>query len=197
MVETDLVVDAKELRYKGIFRVDELFKVINKSVEIKGYSKNEKRSEEVVTEAGRRIFLELRPKKEVGPGAFLLIKIRITLDSLTEKIELVSGQKRNVHHGDVLIVFDGWLETKYEDRYHQAPIRFFIKGLINKYIYPILPEGKYKGEVISDINFIESELLKSLKVFRKGDEESKQTYEYIVKKEIEEDVGKSMIRKSI
>ena len=192
MVETDLVVDAKELRYKGVFKIDELFKVINKSVEARDYSKSEKRSEEVVTEAGRRVFLELRLKKEVGPGAFLSIKIRITLDSLTEKIELISRQKRNVHHGDVLIVFDGWLETKYEDRYHKAPIRFFLKGLINKYVYPILPEGKYKNEVRSDINFIESEILTSLKVYRQGDEESKRISEKIVKKEIEEDISKSM-----
>ena|SRR3989344_626142 len=192
MVETDLAVDAKELRYKGIFKIDELFKIINKSAEARGYSRNEKRSEEVVTEAGRRVFLELRLKKEVGPGAFLSIKMRITLDSLTEKIELISGQKRNVNQGDVLIIFDGWLETKYEDRYHRAPIRFFLKGLINKYVYPILPEGKYKSEVTSDIRFIESEILKSLKVYRHGDEESKKISEKIVQKEIEEDISKSM-----
>ncbi|MDP3989757.1 MAG: hypothetical protein Q8Q01_00965 [archaeon] len=191
MVETDLIVDSKELRYKGIFRADELFRIINKSLEEKGYTKNEKRSEEVVTEEGKRVFLELRPKKEVGPGASLLIKMRITLDSLTEKIEIVSGQKRNVNQGDVLIVFDGWLETTYEERYHRAPIRFFIKGLIDKYVYPILPERKYKGQVRGDIHFIESEILKSLKVFRQGEEESKKTSEDVVKKEVEEEVVKT------
>ena len=101
-----------------------------------------------------------------------------------EKIELISGQKRNVNQGDVLIIFDGWLETKYEDRYHLAPIRFFLKGLINKYVYPILPEGKYKSEVTTDIRFIESEILKSLKVYRHGDEESKRISEKMKEEKI-------------
>ena len=54
--ERNLIINNRELAYKGIFRVAELFSTINRALEEKGYTKREKKTEEIVTESGRQTF---------------------------------------------------------------------------------------------------------------------------------------------
>ena len=117
MTEKNLVVNNKELTYSGIFRVDDIFTTINKALEAKGYTKREKKSEELVTPLGRLLSLELRPYKEVSNYMTLMIKIKIALDNVTETVE--DGKK--FQKGDVHISFDAWSLTDYEHRWGMKP----------------------------------------------------------------------------
>ena len=61
--EKNLIINNRELNYKGIFRADELFTLINRALQAKGYDKREKRTEEIVAEGGKKTSIELRPFK--------------------------------------------------------------------------------------------------------------------------------------
>ena len=180
--EKNLIINNRELKYKGIFRVDELFHVINKALEEKGYQKREKRTEELVTEEGRRTFLELRPFKEVTNYITLMIKLRITLDHVTETVEMVKGEKRKFEQGDVEIIFDGWILTDYESRWGMKPFVYFMKAMVNKYLYKMPLEGKIPGTLTGDTAYVYAQVKKLL-----------QSYKYESGKIVrEEDVIKAM-----
>ena len=55
--ERFLIINNRELTYKGIFRMDDLFSTINRAIEAQGYTKREKKSEETVREEGRSILI--------------------------------------------------------------------------------------------------------------------------------------------
>ena len=57
----ELIINARELKYHGIFHPRDLFAAINRALEGRGYTKREKKTEELVTEFGRGTFVELRP----------------------------------------------------------------------------------------------------------------------------------------
>ena len=114
--EKYLVINGRELKYKGLFKVDELFAVINKSLERKNYEKREKKTEELVTEAGRKTHVELRPFKVKSNFVTLMIKMKITLDNVTETVMEKDGIKNKFQLGDVIIVFDSWVLTEYQNR---------------------------------------------------------------------------------
>ena len=61
--EGNLVINNRELIYKGIFRVDDLFREINMALQERGYTPREKKSEELVTEAGRKTFGNMLSKQ--------------------------------------------------------------------------------------------------------------------------------------
>ncbi len=162
MTEKNLVVNNKELVYKGIFRVDELFSALNKALEEKNYTKREKKSEELVTPLGRLLQLELRPYKVMTEYITLMIKIHVTLDNVTDVVLKRNAVKEKFQHGDVHIAFDAWSLTDYERRWGMKPLVYFLKAVIHKYLYRFpLEEGLVK-EVAADTAYVYAQAKKLL-----------------------------------
>ncbi len=164
--EKYLVINNRELNYKGIFRFDQLVSVINEAIEARGYEKSEKASEELVQEEGRKTYIELRPFKDFTSYARLLIKIRMTIDFVKEKVEVVEGRKVKFDQGDIHIAFDSWLLTDYRDRWGMKPWLYFLKMFINKYVYRWPLEKSFHGQVASDTAYIYGMIKKLLNAYK-------------------------------
>ncbi|MBI4151483.1 hypothetical protein HY496_00805 [Candidatus Woesearchaeota archaeon] len=184
--EKNLIINNRELEYKGIFRADELFSTINKALREKQYEMHEKKTEEVVTEYGRKTSLELRPYKEKTAYVVLMIKIKITLNNVTETKEEVNGVLQKFQNGDVHIVFDSWVMTDYENRWTMKPLVYFLKSFINKYLYAFPLEAGFRGELVGDTAHVYAAIKKLL-----------QSYKYQAGKVVrEEDVRREMEREA-
>jgi len=153
-LEKTLLINNRMIRYKGIFRSDELFSTINRVLEERGYQKREKKSEETVTEGGKRVYVELRPFKVMSKYVRLMIKIKITLDNVTEKAETLRGEKRLYQNGEVIVAFDTWSLTDYANRWGMKPFIFFMKGMIHKFVKKFPLEGNFAGTVVVDTAYI-------------------------------------------
>ncbi len=188
--EKNLVINNREFRYKGIFRADELFHVINNALEDRGYTKREKKTEELVTDAGRRSYIELRPFKEKTNYLIQMIKIKILLDHVTETTEEVKGIRKKFQQGDVEIVFDAWMLTEYQHRWGMKPVAFFLKGWINKYLYTWPIESGAKNELVEDTAYVVSairNLFSSYKI-----ETGKYVPESEIRKEMEGEIEREI-----
>ncbi len=180
MVEKNLVINNRTIVYKGIFRVDELFKTINKALEALGYQKQEKKTEEVVLPAGKRTYVELRPFKAKTNYVTLMIKIKITLDKIIEVVKEVDGVKRKFQQGEVVIGLDAWSVTDYGERWGMRPWFYFLKAFINKYIYHFPSEENFIGELRADTAFLTEQIKALLNLYKyqvKGGEEGKKKVE--------------------
>ncbi len=175
MVEKNLIINNRELKYKGIFRIDELYQAINRALEAKGYAKNEKKSEELVTESGRKIFVELRPSKIKTAYMTLLIKIRINVDNLTETVEQKEGISKKFHQGDVVVSFDSWLMSDYENRWNMKPWAYFLKAFIGHYFFKFPLEEGFPGELAGDTAFIYGQIKKLLNSYNAADKKHTST----------------------
>jgi hypothetical protein len=164
--EKDLIVNNKELLYKGIFRSGDIFRVVNQSIKDKGYTKQEKRSEELVAEAGKQSYLELRPFKEVTVYMTFMVKIKIVFDKVTETTEEIDGTSRKFQNGDVRIVFDSWLLGDYQSRWGMQPWVYFVKGLINKYLYTFPLESGFKSQLSGDTAYLYAQIKKQLDSYK-------------------------------
>ncbi len=153
-LEKTLIINNRVIKYKGIFRYDELFSAINRTLEERGYQKREKKSEEMVTEAGRRVYVELRPYKIMSKYVRLMIKIKITLENITEIPETVNGEKRLYQNGEVNIAFDSWSLMDYSQRWGMKPFIFFMKGIFHKFVKKFPLEGSFSGEVVTDTAYL-------------------------------------------
>lgn len=176
--EKNLVINGRELKYSGIFRPDELFAAINQALRERGYERREKKTEETVTVAGRRTLIELRPYKEKTSYVALMLKIRIVLENVTETVlapprQARSGQdrpgpspKEKFQQGDLLLIFDAWSMTDYEARWGLKPWAYFLKGLINKFIYTWPAEAGFTGELIGDTAYVYARAKKLLQSYQ-------------------------------
>lgn len=185
-LQKNLVVNNKQIVYKGIFKADELFSLVNRSLEDRGYSKNEKRSEEMVTPSGRKMYLELRPFKIVTNYITLMIKIKFNFENVTEAVKEIDGQKRRFDQGDAVISFDSWSITDYESRWGMQPLTYFLKGVVNKYLYKFPLEKGSISTLVGDTAYIYGQLKKLLNSYE--GKESKTVKEEDVMKEMEKDI---------
>ncbi|MBT4935615.1 hypothetical protein HOL21_02545 [Candidatus Woesearchaeota archaeon] len=187
--EKNLVINNRELVYKGIFRADELFSTINRALEQRGYTKREKKTEETVTEAGRRTYVELRPFKVINNYAELLIKIKITLDNITETVEEFNNEKRKFQKGDVQMYIDAWLLTDYQSRWGMKPFVWFMKGVINKFVYRWPQEAGFPGQLSEDTAYVYAQIKRILNSYKF--DVGKVIREEDVRQQIAEDIQKS------
>ena len=184
--QKNLIVNNKQLKYKGIFKADELFRTINQALDEKEYEKREKKTEELVTEKGRQLRLELRPIKEKTTYVFLMIKIKVDLDNVTDIVLDRDGIMERFHNGDVTVTFDSWILTDYEHRWGMRPYVYFIKGLINKFLYTWPQEAAFPGEVAGDTAQVYVAIQKLLNSYSPKD--GRQPTEEEVRRKIQEEM---------
>ena len=184
--EKDLIINGRELKYKGLFHIEELFATINRALEERGYQKREKKTEESVTEAGRKTYVELRPYKVKTNYLALMLKIRIQVDKVQEAVEMVDQAKMRFQQGNINIYFDAWILTDWELRWNMSPFMFFLKGFINKFIYIFPLEAGARGELAGDTAYVYARVKKFLASYKP--QEGKQIREEDIRKQVEEEI---------
>ncbi|HLC70571.1 MAG TPA: hypothetical protein VJI32_01100 [Candidatus Nanoarchaeia archaeon] len=189
-VEKDLIINARELKYKGIFQPDTLFTTINKALKERGFTLREKKTEEQVTETGRKTYVELRPFKSKTNYLALILKIRINLDKVQEVVETVDDAKIRMHQGDITIYFDAWVLTNWNLRWNMSPLTFFLKGFINKFLYIFPLEEGAKGELVGDTAYVYAQVKKFLMSYQP--QEGKQVREEDIREQVEAEMEKEM-----
>ena len=164
--EKELVINNRTINYKGIFRYEEVFKVINETLDKNGYVKVEKKSEELVSESGRKTYLELRPYKQISNYVTLLIKIKISMDNVTEMVKEFETGKKKFQQGDLNFIFDAWYLTDNRNRWGMKPYVYFLKGIIRKFIFRWPLEDSFKDTLMGDTAYLNAQIKKLLKSYQ-------------------------------
>ncbi len=185
-----LVINNRELKYKGIFRINDLFAAINTALQERGYEKREKKSEEISTPGGRRTYIELRPFKIKSDYSQVMLKLKMTFDNMTDAVEEIQGVKRKFQKGNVRILFDAWVQTDMEHQWDQKPWVFFLRGLVHKYLYRLPHIDEPIGEVASDTAYMYAVLKNHLDTYKY--EAGNVPSEEEVRKSVAEDIAKEV-----
>ena len=165
MVEKYVVVDKLRLTYEGLFNVSELYKLIDGWLRTKSYDKHELKNIEKVRPEGKFIEIELFPWKKLTDYAISLIRLRIIMTDIKEVEVEREGKKAKMNQGTVHMVFDGMLETDYEKRWESKPIFYFLRAIVDKYIYRSYLDG-YKQVIMQDVNQLHTQIKAFLNLYR-------------------------------
>ena len=165
MAEREVLVDKERLTYEGLFSMADLYSLIDEYFEEKGYDKREKKNIERVTPEGKNIEIWLEPWKKITDYAKSVISLRILVADLKEVEVEKEGVKIKVNQGNVQMVFDVFLETDYENLWESKPMFFFLRTLVDKYIYRDYT-NRNKGEAVNDMRTLLYQIRSYLNLFR-------------------------------
>lgn len=165
MAEREVVIDKMRLSYEGIFKVTELYKLIDNWLREKGYDKREKRMAESVTPKGKFIEWEIEPWKKITDYAKIVIKLRVIMTDIEEIDIDVDNIKVKMNKGRSDFIFDGYIETDYENRWESKPVFFFLRTLFDKYIFKPYTSG-FKNNAIDDVNDLHTRIKAFLNLYR-------------------------------
>ncbi len=165
MAEKYVVVDKLRLTYEGLFNVAELYKLIDSWTRTKSYDKQELKNVEKVRPEGKFIEIELYPWRKLSDYAVSQIRIRMIMTDVKEVEVERDGAKVKFNQGKVQIVFDGHLQTDYENRWESKPIFYFLRAVVDKYIYASYLAG-YENIVRQDVNHLYTQVKAFLNLYR-------------------------------
>ena len=132
MAELELVVNNKSVHHVGMFNYAEILGIIKQEAYQLGYHYREKRNEQVVTEHGRNVYVELRCEKQVK-HKISAITIRVNVQGMHD------AGDNNVHAqaGSVNVNFDAWIKAEHINGLHRRPLTMMMTTIIDKMVYPI------------------------------------------------------------
>ena len=135
MVERRLVVDHLKLNYEGLVNIHDLQQLIEDWLKQKGFDRREVLNQEIIQPEGKHIHVILAPWKRVSDYANHSIKIDMKMLGVKNVRVKVDGKLRKVQKGTVRITFDAYLDTEYEGKWQAKPLAYFIKIVMDKFIY--------------------------------------------------------------
>jgi len=165
MSEKQLVVGGLTISYEGLFNPSDLYKIIDDWQKKHNYDKTEKESIEYVRPEGKYIELRMEPCRKESDYVKFIIKIHIVMENLKERVVEIEGQKEKMYEGKITINFEGWIETDYEEAWYTKPGIFFLRVLIDKYIYKIYTE-KFAAGLRAEVNELSTQVKSFLNLYK-------------------------------
>ncbi|MBD3209222.1 hypothetical protein GF367_02275 [Candidatus Woesearchaeota archaeon] len=165
MAETKTLVWLKPLKYSGLIDMKGVYKTMDKWFAENHYDKVERRNNEHVSEEGRQIVLELVPYKKITDYAQIQIRVYAEMLNLKEEVVERNGLKHKYHRGDLFFSFDCFLITDYEEHWETKATYYFIRTLVDKFVYRGYTK-RFEKEAVSDCNELINEIKNYLNMER-------------------------------
>jgi len=151
--------------YEGLFNVFELYKILDDWQKKNNYDKTEKESIEYIKPEGKYIELHLEPYRKESDYVKFVIKIDITMENVKETVVEIDDEKKNMHEGKVSIDMEAWLETDYEGTWQMKPGIYFLRILVDKYIYKIYT-GKFSSALKKEFDQLSAQVKSFLNLYK-------------------------------
>jgi hypothetical protein len=165
MVEIKTLVWLRPIKYSGLVDVKGLYKTIDKWLTENHYDKVERRNFEDVREDSRQIVLEIAPYKKITDYAKVEIRLYAEMTNLTDEVVEINGLKHKYQKGDFFFSFDCLLITDYENHWESKATYFFIRTIVDKFIYKGYTR-RFESEAVADFNELVGEIKSYLNMER-------------------------------
>jgi hypothetical protein len=165
MSEKKLVIDQLKLTYEGIFDMTGLWRLIDSWFYEKGYDRWEHKNFEQVLPTGKAIEIELLPWKKTTEYFKNTIRIRIKATEVKDVEIEKKGVKLKLNQGKLMMVFDGYLESDYENKWEGKAIFFFLRTIFDKYFFRRHTDY-YEKWLVNDLYDVHGRIQRFLNLYR-------------------------------
>ena len=165
MSEKKLVIDQLKLTYEGIFDLNGLYRTVDSWFFEKGYDRWELKNFEQVMPHGKDIEIELLPWKKTTDYFKNVIRIRMKFTGVKDVEIEKEGVKVKLNQGKVMFIFDGYLESDYDNKWEAKPMFFLIRTIFDKYIFRA-HFNKFEKWLVNDVYDIHGRVQKFLNLYR-------------------------------
>jgi len=133
-MEIKTLISKKPLVYEGIFRLDEMYNLIRRFIDERGYFNIEDRNEEKILPNGKDIFIVLKPFGKVSDYAKRELVLDIQAHEVNDKVVEVQGHKQKYQYGKIQILFTANLITDWRERWEGTGFYFLLRTLTDRFI---------------------------------------------------------------
>jgi len=156
--------DRVEVRYKGIYDFENLYKVLRQWFFDRKYDFHETRYKDKASSPfGNEVEINMSPWLKLDEFIMYHVDIKTHFWDVKEFEAVVDGKKKLMTEGRFWITFNGWVEfdynNKFKSSFEKRILKFLIKTALKKYF-----ELKYLDGVTYDVYELEALIKKNLKM---------------------------------
>jgi len=144
-------------KYSGLFKVRQLYKLIDDWCMERGYDKSEKTHSESVSESGKDILIVMEAMKKISEYAKFVIEIELTMNGVTEVIVKRKEKSEKLNQGKVSVEMTGYYITDYENRWQNKPTYVFFRTIVEKFLFKT-PLSEEKLALIDEVHHLQSQI---------------------------------------
>jgi hypothetical protein len=135
MVEKKFVVDGLKLSYNGTFDIIDFFKNVENWISENNKEKDIKKKLEHVEPKGKKVEWFLEIWEDINEWTRSIVRIQAHFTDVTELTVKKGNRKKRLNKGNVLITFDGILETDIEGKWQQKPWFYFLRAVSDRFLW--------------------------------------------------------------
>jgi len=165
MVERRIIVDRLKLGYKGLFKAEEVYKMVDKYFRERAYTKHELKNYEQVSPEGKTVTVIKEPYRKITDYAKYVVRVTIKMNDVKEVVVEKDGVKVKMNTGNIDLIFDGFLELDYEKRWENKPMFYFLRALFDQFVFKVHTE-KYEAGLSEETHMLRNQLRAFLNLYR-------------------------------
>ncbi len=164
MPQIDYVAKDLKIKYKSIFDLSELYKLLYRWFELHGYDFQELEYRESLEATGKNLEIRWYAEKKMDDYIKFVIKPTFLVIGLS-KVEIEhEGEKELTTKGEVEIRFDAYLIKDYNDKW-KGPFLRFLRTCFDNFLIKSRIEG-YEGQLHEELYNLMSEAKAFLNLHR-------------------------------
>ena len=152
-------------KYSGLFKVRDLYKLIDDWCMERGYDKSEKLHSENVSEKGKDIVMVAEALKKISDYAKYVIEVSLSMNNVTEVVVKKKGKSERFNQGDVSVEMTGYYVTDYANRWQNKPMYVFFRTIVEKFLFKT-PLSEEKLALEDEVKHLQSQIDGFLNLYR-------------------------------
>lgn len=165
MAEKRVIVEDLSINYEGLFKLNDLYLVMEHWLKERGYDKDEKKNHEQVLKTGRDIMFEFWGDKKFSDYAKCLIKIVVHVKNMKDIMVKKDGVEVPMNQGKVILAFNGYLFTDYKGKWEGKPLFYFLRAVFDRWIYSV-NTSKFEQGVSEEVEHLYKTVKGHLNMYR-------------------------------
>lgn len=125
----------KTINYTGLISVKGLFQTVMKELNDKDYGPYEEKHDEQVFEDGKQIIIKIVGSRSVSDMAAIKWETKLEFGKCEECVVEKDGHQVTMFKGSVAVKTEVELETSMDKTYEQSAFMYFIRVIVDKYIF--------------------------------------------------------------
>ena len=135
MTEKKVLIENEVVQYEGLFNLTELYRLIDKFLNERGFDKFERFNEEKVTASGKDIDVLLEPGRQVSDYSKHKMKIRLYIKGMKDVEVEKDGIKIKLNQGKLRIEFAAYLISDIEGKWQNSPTLMITRFFTERFIF--------------------------------------------------------------
>ncbi|MBI4440692.1 hypothetical protein HY639_00850 [Candidatus Woesearchaeota archaeon] len=167
MAEKKQIVDNETIIYDGLFDGTDLYRVMDKFFQDKGYDKAELVHDEHVSETGKDVTVAVEGANKANDYTKKVISVKILIKGMKDVTLEKNKHKTRLQQGKVTVIFNAFIVSDVEGKWEAKPMFVFMRALVDRYLYRYYI-NKIEQEVKDDTLHMKALVKSFLNLHRSG-----------------------------